>query len=133
MDNGRLREAVAKYSRRGVIRSTDFLLPPPDAAALVGDLADLGILIVGCDLSRYVNASKTATVELAMAGNVINNRLRSQDTRWNAKVIQAFLAEELPADADLVSFVYADPLVWDLILEYAGGAEGVAHNGRALT
>ena len=132
MDNRKLQEAVEKYHCRGMIRSTDFLLPPPDAVAFAGDLANLDILILGCDLSRYADAGRTQAMELATAGNVVNARLSSDDVRGNAKVIQDFLSSELPHDADLVSFVYADPDTWDLILEYARCPESAGH-ARTIT
>jgi hypothetical protein len=123
MDHSKVQGIVEKYRCRGMIRSTDFLLPPLDAVVFVADLATLGVVIVGCDLSKYVDVGRTQAMELAGAGNIVNDRLSSNDALGNAKVIQGFLTTELLPDADLVSFVYADPDIWDLILEYAGRPE----------
>jgi hypothetical protein len=113
-----LPEIVSKYRCAGRVEGADFLLPPEIAVSWVTDLAALKVLIVGCDLRKYVD-NGAATMELIGGGSRVNHRLRRDDVQYNAQMIKDFLTNQWPAEADLVSFVYADAETWDLILRHA--------------
>ena len=113
-----MRAIMETYRCRGVVKATEFLLPPRDAAAFVADLADIGVLLVGCELWTYLDQEKTKLMEIPTAGDVIDHKL-NDDVHWNAEIIRQFLLHELTPDVDLVSLTERDPDLWRVILRYA--------------
>jgi hypothetical protein len=108
---------LEKYRGSWVVQFSEFLLPPGDAAAFVADLADIDVLLRGCDLWTYLDPEKTKLMEILTGGDVIDDKM-SDDVRSNAQVIREFLLHELTPDVHLVSLWYADPDLWDVILQY---------------
>ena len=111
-----LDRVVEQYRARGVLKASDFLLKPQDAASLIRELANMDVFVTGCDLWRTWDEAGTNVVELVGAGDLVNHRLSHYDAHWNAAQVQGFISREWPADAEWISFVYADEDVWDSIL-----------------
>lgn len=102
----RLRE---KYLPLGIVWGGEFLLPPNEAIRLLREFAEMGVVVVACDLWRYVDRSKGWIVSLLGAGHGVgNDRVASVTAEGGAAVVEDFLVNHLPPDAELVSFLYRD-------------------------
>lgn len=98
-----------KYRPFGTVKGGEFLLPPEDALHLLRDLAEMGVVVVGCDLWRYIDRSKGLIVSLLGAGtSVENDEYASVTAQEGAALVEDFLLNHLPPDAELVSFLYRD-------------------------
>ncbi len=106
-----------KYRYEGIVKGVEFLLSPDKAISLIDDLARHGVLIVGCDLWRYLDQSKEHIVALLGAGIGIDSPVDESSVERNAGVVKEFLSEQLPQDAELVSLVLDDPAIADLFVE----------------
>jgi hypothetical protein len=115
----RLIELIKEYRDRGTVKGTDFLLPAQDAACYVQDLAEMGISVSGCDVWRPWDEARSNYVEVVGGGDAVNRLLRKSDPLWNAMILKRFIASDLPPEAEMISFVYADSGVWDLVLAHA--------------
>jgi hypothetical protein len=99
-----LTEVVAKYRDHGILRGSDWCLPPTDAVALVHDLEALRIVILRCYVWRWREPGRDPLVALPEAAEIINRRLSESDHEWNAYIVRRSLQEDLPVEADMISF-----------------------------
>lgn len=106
-----------KYLHRGVIKGGEFLLPPKYIIQLIEDLANAGILIVGCDLWRYLDQSKDPKriVALVGAGMLVEDPdlPETMSSELSAKQIKDFVINRMPKDAELVSLIFMDSEIYD--------------------
>ena len=105
-----LREIAEKYRPFGIQKGVEFLLPPDKMTQMIDDLAQSDVLILGCDLWRYVDREKNWIVQLVGVGYDIGEA--NPTARDAATMIKQFLSTKLPGDAEMVSLLWADLSVY---------------------
>ena len=100
-----------KYRPLGIVKGREFLLPPEDAIHFLRDLAEMEVVVIGCELWQYVDRSKGWAMELCGAGGWVgDDRYQTITARDAAAFLEYFLVRRPYGDYDLVSFISRD--VW---------------------
>lgn len=112
MNNQSLSELANQYRPYGINHGGEFLFSPEKAILFLDDLARNNVMVIGCDLWKYVNKEKGWIVELLGAGFVVNELVT--DINQAASLIKQFIKEKLPDDAEFVSLIFQDYSVMNL-------------------
>jgi hypothetical protein len=107
-----LKKLIVKYKALGIKYSNELLMPPKIAISLIGELSKNDVMVVGCDLWRYLDKRNEGSgfVTLIGAGIGLDN-FKDLAPEQTGEMIQAFLIYQLPNDAELVSLILIDPEV----------------------
>ncbi len=105
-----------QYREKGYVRGYELLLFHQDALSLIDIFEQENILVLGCNLWQFWNEERTAFMEIVGGGGIIEKDLSRTDPVYNARILKAFLQNPLPFEADLISFDFANPEVWDWLV-----------------
>lgn len=117
MDPG-LIQVFKKYVPLGIIKGNDLLLPPKLAISFVEELSQIGILITGYDVWKYVNREHHPSwiVNLLGAGKYLGDEelnADSIDAGKSGEIFKKAILEHLPPDAEFVSLIFLDEGIYD--------------------
>ncbi len=109
-----IQRIIAKYRAEGIVKGSEFLLPPETAVCLVDDLEAIGVVILGVDGWRYVDKEKgwivqDLEVELSVDDMILQG---DQPARRSAALARDFIANRLPKKVDFVSLILDIPVSW---------------------
>jgi hypothetical protein len=113
-------QTLNKYITEGVIKGNELLLPPNGAISFLDDLTKIGVWVTGYELWKYVDRDHDPEriVNLLGAGSILsdeqleNKELNILDVRHS---IKNSIFERFPPDADLVSFIFLDEEIYNLL------------------
>ncbi len=112
MNNQSLSELANQYRPHGIKKGGEVLFEPEKALLFLEDLSRNNVMVVGCDLWKYVDKEKGWLVELLGAGFLVNELVTDINEATN--LIKQFIKEKLPDDAELVSLIFQDYSILDL-------------------
>ena len=106
MENQYLLELANQYRHYGIKKGSEVLFQPEKALLFLDDLARNNVMVVGCDLWKYVDKEKGWIVELLGAGFIVNELITNIDQAAN--LTKQFIRAKLPEDAEFVSLILLD-------------------------
>lgn len=104
------------YIREGIIWGTELLFLPDKAIEFITILASHRERILGCELWRFLEDDKSSKKIVALLGaGLLIESPRSGTIEENALITREFIANRLPEDAELVSLLYENGDIYDII------------------
>ncbi len=115
MSKEQVLKVLDSYSGAGIVWGAEFLVPPALAACLARDLSGLGAMIVGANFWSYVDRHRGWAKELVGVDIPVHEFIPWDEMtpEKNLAVVEDFLANKVPEDADLISFIFRDDEWYD--------------------
>jgi len=111
-----LKLLLEKYIPLGILKGVEFLLPPEVAIPFVDDLVARNVKINGCDLWKYIDRKNNQIVALLGAGMMMHDA-NKETVHGRGEAVKNYIQNHLPEDAQLVSLIYDEDDIYDLVRE----------------